>query len=470
MKHDGTLEDLQMIIKGYGFNVSEVKNQERVHQIRTSDGAIVNWHTTTGEVVIQGKKPAKDRLIEAMKAEINKKFVDAYNNFDSRPLEGEFLRRFYMDDLAKDLADSIISTIQITERYRKILIVGHTGCGKSTILNKIADDLKGNYHIVSFSISDDLIFHDVETIDVLMNIYLQLIRSMKEKGVEPFLKPFQEVMERLSKKLQIKEVGLNFLKTLSFKIMVDTDSRSIIREEFRKQIEELSKNISKACKFISKQVEKDILIIIDGLDKLKDEYAEKIFFEEFHLLTMLKTKIIFTFPLSTYYSPSFVQKITDKFTLKFIHLISLKDINGKYKENSKDTLKRLVLKRIDTEIVDEDALKLLIDKSGGLVRDLIKFMQDACSIAITEGIEKIINKTSEKVIREKINEYNRLFDFPKFKDDVRTVIDTKSKNEIDNERLVYLLRYLFVLEYGKQGEKSWYDAHPCLKENLLKGT
>lgn len=65
MNHNGTLEDLQTIIKGCGFTVGEVKDQEHGHQIRTNEGAIVNWYTSTGKVQIQGKKPVKDRLEEA---------------------------------------------------------------------------------------------------------------------------------------------------------------------------------------------------------------------------------------------------------------------------------------------------------------------------------------------------------------------------------------------------------------------
>ncbi len=65
MKHDGTLDDLQMVIKGCGFTLLEIKEQEHGHQLRTNEGAIVNWYPSTGKVVIQGKKTVKDRLTDA---------------------------------------------------------------------------------------------------------------------------------------------------------------------------------------------------------------------------------------------------------------------------------------------------------------------------------------------------------------------------------------------------------------------
>lgn len=65
MKHTGTLDDLTTMLTGCGFTVSEVRDQERGHQIRTAEGAIVNWYPSTGTVSIQGKKDVKVRLENA---------------------------------------------------------------------------------------------------------------------------------------------------------------------------------------------------------------------------------------------------------------------------------------------------------------------------------------------------------------------------------------------------------------------
>jgi hypothetical protein len=46
---------------------------------------------------------------------------------------------------------------------------------------------------------------------------------------------------------------------------------------------------------------------------------------------------------------------------------------------------------------------------------------------------------------------------------VRSII--KNRQEVDNYTLIYLLRYLFVLEY-RYGKKLWYDAHPCMRKAL----
>ena len=137
-------------------------------------------------------------------------FVQAYNNFDYRPLKGEGLRKFYVDDFTKDTVKSIKTTIKITERFRKILVIGHTGCGKSTILNKVAEELKDHYHIVNFSVADELNMMDIDTIDILMVIYMQLIHTAKERGIErPLLQGFEGFIKE---NLKLEEVGVDLLK------------------------------------------------------------------------------------------------------------------------------------------------------------------------------------------------------------------------------------------------------------------
>jgi ABC-type uncharacterized transport system ATPase component len=70
-----------------------------------------------------------------------------------------------------------------------MLVIGHRGCGKSTILNKVAEELINDFHIVSFSAADTLNMNDVETIDILISIYLQVLDSMSKSKINvPLLK------------------------------------------------------------------------------------------------------------------------------------------------------------------------------------------------------------------------------------------------------------------------------------------
>lgn len=82
-----------------------------------------------------------------------------------------------------------------------------------------------------------------------------------------------------------------------------------------------------------------------------------------------------------------------------------------------------------------------------------------------DKLEKIERATAEKVVNAHVNDYYRVFDFSKYAENVQRIADTKKT--IDNDTLVYLLRYLFVLEYRYE-QQLWYDVHPCLSKAVEK--
>ncbi len=398
------------------------------------------------------------------KKEIIKAFDTAYNHFDWRPLSGETLKTFYVESITKESTKRILSNIHKTERYDKLLVIGHRGCGKSTIINKVVEDLNKEYHVVVFSVLNVLNMMDVETIDILVTTYMEVIKSMEKAGVTDFTPATDKVLAFLKTTLKLTEVGVSLLGSLSLKIKTEPDSRKAIRDGFRNQIEIIQKSFDSAFKNIQQQTQKDILIIIDDLDKLETEFAEQIFFKDSQLLMMPEAKIIYTFPLDTYYSESFNQ-ISSLFKAQFIPVVNLYDASGNYQTSALEHLKELVYRRIDKTLISEDALRCVIDCSGGLVRDLVKFMQDACSIASLKEVSIIDQAIAQEATSELVNDFYRIFDFPEYRDSVEEIMKSKEKKKIKNTTLVYLLKYLFVVEY-RHRNKPWYDAHPCLKKAM----
>ena len=66
MKHTGSFEDLQTIVKAVGFVIDELDDKGNCKQIRTCDGAIVNLFESTGTLQFQGKKGPKEKLENAI--------------------------------------------------------------------------------------------------------------------------------------------------------------------------------------------------------------------------------------------------------------------------------------------------------------------------------------------------------------------------------------------------------------------
>ena len=357
----------------------------------------------------------------------------------------------------------------MSEKYRKMLVIGHRGCGKSTILNKVAEELQNDFYIVSFYASDILNMNDVETIDILISIYLQILTSMENNEIKniPWQK-FEEIMKFSKQKLDLTEVNVSLLKRLSFKFKAETESREILREKFRNEIEELNNGISDCINQITdyyknnpSEPNKQVLIIIDELDKISTDFAEKIFFKDSHITIMPTAKIVYTFPLETDYCKAF-RTYQDRYQFEYISLVV---IDQEKNSDGIKQLEKLILKRIDKRYIADDALEEIITSSGGLLRDLISLMQDACKEAFTINSAIIDKNIAEDIISDKVNDYYRLFDSTKYSQDIKEIINTLNKNKIDDEKLIYLLKNLFVLEYRLK-RNLWYDAHPCLKKAL----
>jgi GTPase SAR1 family protein len=111
-----------------------------------------------------------------------------------------------------------------------MLVIGHRGCGKSTILNRVAEDLQDEYHIVAFSAADTINMTNVEVVDILLGTYLQVLESVEKKNKlsDRLLQPFKGLMKFFSK--EIKE--MNILEFISVKFQVESESRDTIYARF----------------------------------------------------------------------------------------------------------------------------------------------------------------------------------------------------------------------------------------------
>jgi predicted nucleotide-binding protein len=62
MKHKGSFEDLKTMVRAVGREIAQSGTSGNAQQIRTTDGAIVNWFESTGTVQFQGAGEAKKSL------------------------------------------------------------------------------------------------------------------------------------------------------------------------------------------------------------------------------------------------------------------------------------------------------------------------------------------------------------------------------------------------------------------------
>jgi hypothetical protein len=310
---------------------------------------------------------------------------------------------------------------------------------------------------------------DTKAVDILFSIYIQLLKSIDFNGLISLEK--SSTIYRLAENLGVRnDVNINYIEffnTISFKFKVEYESRLEMRKKLDSKINQLCDSINKICYEIEKQTNKTVLIIVDDLDKLESQYVENTFLESRFLLALPSVKIIYTFPLETYYQSDNIHNkiyISDHYDDFFIPLVNVKNSSGLNIPENMSYLFNMILSRISFELINEDALTYFIDNSGGLLRDIVKFMQSACKIAIIEEKEIIDLEIAWQVVNKYGDDYYRVFDMEKYRYAIEEIARTKEK--VGNENLAFFLNHLFVLEY--RNGKTWYDVHPCLIRALAR--
>ncbi len=113
------------------------------------------------------------------------------------------------------------------ENNYKLLLSGHTGCGKSTFLNLLAADpeVSGGFHLVKYSVKDLLDVNDIDHVDLLLSIAAQAITSMDESKLKA-IQPLLEKAEKLAGQIQgIIQVELERQTTAAGGVGGETSAR-----------------------------------------------------------------------------------------------------------------------------------------------------------------------------------------------------------------------------------------------------
>lgn len=129
---------------------------------------------------------------------------DIYLRLDPKeplsPGDDRLAPELYINDFFNEVKDKL----QLErDRNYKLLLSGHTGCGKSTFLKLLAADpeIQSHFHVVNYSIGDLLDVNDIDHIDLLLSIAVQALTSLPEDMFEQ-AKELGKKAETLAKQLQ----------------------------------------------------------------------------------------------------------------------------------------------------------------------------------------------------------------------------------------------------------------------------
>lgn len=407
---------------------------------------------------------------------------EIYHLFNpNKALQNDDLKNYYVEiDQNETNIEELKIRLELSlETYEpiKLLFTGHRGSGKTTALNRLVSylnrEMRDKFFIVHFSVLDLLDNNDINYTDVLFSILTKIMEKCQDEVCD--LSP--SLIERTKKwgksitKTEVHEDKLEdgagfslpvYFVELLARMKSETTTRQEIREEIQPRVSELINLINDIIAEIERSG-RQVLVIIDNLEKCDSEKALNLFYCHSTQLTQPMCKIIYTFPISLRSSDKFTQiKMNFSDDIMYPNIkVHEKDESITQEAAGRAFMKQIVTKRVSLDLFTPEALEYIIDMSGGVIREYIRIIRDSAVRAITRRKNVIDKDIAVEVINGLKNAYQaQLSD-----EDYEVLLKIYETKDIKrDEKLVGLLHNLSVLEY-KNG-RNWCDLNPIVKSIL----
>jgi hypothetical protein len=235
-------------------------------------------------------------------------FQKAYQNTDLTPLiEPQQLEKFWVE-YGREALESLVQLVEDhAAQDAKIIFSGHRGCGKSTLLAEFGRTVGDRYFVTFFSISDLIEMSDVNHINILFAIVVNLMLEAEKQQIEIPKSTKDSFSRWFAKRTRIEtdtpisaevSVGFDLFKLISGKLKTESVIRDEIKQEFERNVSDLVAKLNEIAATIQAASQKDVLVIIDDLDKLDLSVVRTIFSDHIKTLFLPGFSIIYTIPVA----------------------------------------------------------------------------------------------------------------------------------------------------------------------------
>ena len=384
------------------------------------------------------------------------------------------------------------------------LFTGHIGCGKSTEILQLKQQLEGEgFHVVYFESSQDMEMGDVDLTDILLAIARRVVDSLEAIKVKTEAKGFRAMLNgavkiltteiELSTEVDVPGVGKIEANTsgefslsmgigkLSAKTKDSPDMRSKLRGYMEPKTNGLLDLINNeilvpAISDLKKMGKEGIVVIVDNLDRVDDSpkpwgrpQTEYLFVDRAEQLRKLQCHVVYTMPLALRFSRDYgtltARFMTDPIVLPMVPVVRR---DGSPHQEGISLLRQMILSRVmpdNTETERLNAINQVFDSietldrlcfaSGGHVRNIMRLLNDA--LRKQRGLPVTL-EVLEDTIRKRRNELVLSIDDEEWKL-LRQVNSTKKV--VGDVGYQTLIRSMYVYEYQDENG-SWFEVNPVL--------
>jgi hypothetical protein len=372
--------------------------------------------------------------------------------------------------------------------YARELVTGHAGCGKSTELLRLANELRlskndrgervdsggSAFSVVYLDAYEYMNMSEVRLPQLIVSLLLALAKEPRfdlknNRAAMSLWKQLGELFGSSAKEL-FKDFatgvpGLGAL--LRVDLPMQREFRKRAADHTQKLIQLANDSVLEAMRVLPHGAQQ-IVFVIDNLEKMPDGPAEAgrtlhqaLFFDELPLLD-LPAHLVFTYPISLNYGEVGLRQVFRNAKQTTIPMVGVRqkpevavrtdDVRGIA------ALRSLICRRVDASVFAQPAvLDDLIRRSGGCVRDLLRFVSDLPIV----GEMPFSSNHVDQAIADYINDYERLLQGKPYLGLLHAIEHTGAfpENTADEWKR-QLLMGLVVLEYDTG---TWYDVHPLVK-------
>ncbi len=402
------------------------------------------------------------------------------------PLIDRELRDFYVRREDSPV-DSLIELLAMDDGAAKFLLAGHRGGGKTTELRRLEQKCVSDYTVVWVDTDTALDKYNIGYAEVVVLIGLQIVQQLTKLGWRLPRKLEQELLTSLARiTYQDKVTGGGQLelpklfKDLGLLLKVGFQRETTATREVRPAIGEIVAKVNEIIA-VAEQNKPKLLVIVDGLDRKDFGIALEMFSSS--LMTDLNCHIVYAIPISLRYSSAFRQPMQsfDKcLDLSNIPVFKCDDHARPTHESDRvgrHILTTVIQKRLGTleptfrNLFHPDALNLLCETSGGVMRDLVRLARTSGEVALRKKSSEISLALAQDAVREERQGYTvEDYQFPELNTVKKTgQLTTNSFDSPKYGKVVIcdeLLHNKLVLGYQDPEQGRWFDINPILAIDL----
>lgn len=424
------------------------------------------------------------------------KIEQVKNALSKTPLAKSDLEEFYKEtDKARGkktrsrLARTLTSNIGTNQH---LLFVANRGCGKSTELVKLESGIEKDFLILKYSVFEDLDPRNINYIELIIITMEKLFAYVNNNNINIGSNYIQNVVD-FTKSKEIKEINekymqvdtsmgsdVNFLATFFASFRISAKSSRSMKETLITNVEPQFSKLLGHCNDLIREIKlnlktinkKDILIIIEDLDKIDLALAQSLFLDYANQITAIKTNVIYTFPINLSYNIH-ANQVSAIFTDTIeLPMIKVTNKEGQKEKDGYEVMTEIIKARINLELFeDKSILDRFIELSGGVIRDLFNLIAEASEWTQDEEREQISKNDMLNAINKIKKDYsNTIADneedeitAEQYYQTLKEVMDNPTKKPKHSLKLMHLRHNLTVLSYNGEG---WCDVHPIVKLNI----